>query len=475
MSAPAASAQEDARSAAKEKMIATAAQLASASTALSAIWPGYWPTEQAFIIHLEGEGALLVSPGPRPDGFEPVSDAAVPASLKGRAFFHRGTLPGAARPFVPAFPIGEGRTAMLVNAAGADPQSIINLIVHEQFHDHQNGAFRHRAVNQFVHPQAVKDRVAFAAAAEVERRVLSAALTARSDAERRQLLRSYFALRREREASVPAEVVAVEQGYERLEGTAKYVDRAAHAKIFAGGDHAHSALLAQELDRPIDLRGPFRTVWFRSRSYGTGAALTYLISQYDKEEWHSKIAAGAKLDVLLASLISMPSPPEAARLALLARERFNYEARRRELEPAIRDSEKAEIKSVDEFLALAPFRFVLDGAADGGKLQPGFSARSMTELSPSTLALPITNVFSLSGSSFTLTARQRPVLIQSQEKRYSILLSAAPLIEGKALQRGKHKLSGIRIEDEGVELTVERPVLVTVGDKIMTVELLKES
>ncbi len=474
MSAPAASAQEDARSAAKQKMIATAAQLASASTGLSTIWPGYWPTEQAFIIHLQGEGALLVSPGPRPDGFEPLADPAVPASLKGRAFFHRGTLPGAARPFVPAFPIGEGRTAMLVNAAGGDPQTIINLIVHEQFHDHQNSAFKHKAASQFVHPQAVKDRVAFAAAAEIERRVLSAALTAATGAERRQLLRSYFALRREREASIPADVVAVEQGYERLEGTAKYVDRAAHAKIFGGGDRELPSLLAKELDSPLILSGPFRTVWFRVRSYSTGAALTYLIRQYDKD-WHSKIAAGAKLEALLASLIPLPRRAEAARLAAMARERFNYEARRRELEAAIRESEKAEIKSVDEFLALAPFQFVFDGAADGGKLQPGFSGQNMTDLNPSTIALPMANVFSVTGASFTLSARQRPVLMQFQEKRYSILLPTAPLVDGKAMRPGKHRLNGIRIDAQGVELNVNRPVLVTLGDKIMTVELLKES
>ncbi len=473
LSAPAAPAQEDVASAAKQMMIATAAQLASASTALSAIWPGYWPAEQAFIIHVEGEGALLVSPGLRPEGFQPLPDAAVPASLKGRAFFHPGTLAGAARPFVPAFPIGEGRTAMLVNAAGRDPESIIDVIVHEQFHDHQNGAFKHKAASQFVHPQAVKDRVTFAAAAEIERRVLSAALTAGSDSERRQLLGSYFALRREREASVPAEVVAVEQGYERLEGTAKYVERAAHAEIFAGGGRALPALLAKELDSPINPSGPFGTVWFRVRSYSTGAAVTYLISQYDKD-WHSKIAAGAKLDALLASLIPLPGPAEATRLAAMARQRFNYEARRRELEPAIRESEKAEIKSIDEFLALALFQLVFNGAGDAGKPQPGFSARNMTDLGPSTLALPIANVFSVTGASFTLTARQRPVLMQFGEKRYTVLLPAAPLVDGKAMQPGKHRLSGIRIDAQGVELKVDRPVLVTLGDGIMTVELLKE-
>jgi hypothetical protein len=451
-------------------LVSTAAKIARHSRQLSQIWPGYWPQEQAFIINVAGMGALLVSPGAKPPGFEPMADAELPPEIKGRAFFHPGTLAGAERPFVIGYPIGEGRTAMLVNATAADADRTIGTILHEQFHGFQNTAFKRRN-QQFVDPLAVKDRVAFAASAEVERAILAAALSAASDAERRALLLQYFALRRERERTVPPEVVKVEQGFERMEGTAKYVDRVAMAAMSGGGEAGLKRLLQEELRRQLGAQtGAYATVWFRLRGYSTGAALTYLVSQYDGGDWRSKIGAGAKLDELLESLVGKPSEAEAARLAEQARTRFGYAAKRLELEPSIRDAEKKEIKSVAEFLALDVYHVVFDASAAGAGAKPGFGARDMTQLGPGTTALRSAMTFAVPGATFTLTAKDRPVLIEG--RRFTVLLPAAPKLGGGGtLPLGEHRLETLRLTADGYELKVDAPAVITVEPNRMVVRL----
>ena len=454
----------------KADLLATAAKVARHGRQLSQIWPGYWPEDQAFILNVAGMGALLVSPGPRPSDFEAIADAELPPELKRRAFFKGGTLAGAERPFVIGYPIGKGRTAMLVNARGGDPDQTIMTLLHEQFHGYQNPAFKGRE-QQFVDPLAVKDRVAFAASAEVERAILAAALSATSEAERRELLRQYFALRRERERTVPPEAVKVEQGFERTEGTAKYIDRAALSAFSGGGEAVLRRLLQEELRRGLGAQtGAYATTWFRGRGYSTGAALTFLVSQYDRGDWRSKIEAGAKLDELLESLVGKVPEGEAARLAEKARGRFGYAAKRLELEPLIRAAEKKEIKSIAEFLALDAYQVVFDTTARGAGVKPGFSAMNMTPLAQNRMALPKAMTLAVPGEGFMLTARDRPALLEG--RRFTVLLPAAPKLDGHgALPPGEHRLEKLRLMADGYELKVDAPAVVTVEPNRMVVRL----
>lgn len=231
----------------KAQVIALAARLARAAPQLSRIWPGYWPEEQAFIVHVRGQGAVLVSPAGPAAGFVPMDGSDVPPELAGRAYYHEGTMEGATRPFVLGYPVAEGRTAVLVNAHPSAEETA-SLILHEQFHAYQSSAFKGRD-DQFVDPLAVRDRVAFAAAAQTEKRILAAALSAKTAKERKELLRHYFALRRERESTVPPALRLVEQGFERTEGTAKYVDRVGHAILFGNGMADLEPLLIAELTK----------------------------------------------------------------------------------------------------------------------------------------------------------------------------------------------------------------------------------
>jgi hypothetical protein len=449
-------------------MLSVAADLLRAAPRLATIWPGYWPPDQAFIIYVPSQGALLISGGDRPASFQPLLDADLPDVLKGRAFWHSGSLPDARRPFIIGYPIGSGKTAILVNTAEADAEQIISLLLHEQFHGYQNGAFKGRA-GQFVDPLAIKDRVAFAVAAETERRVLIRALEADTPKSRRKLLRQYLALRREREAAMPAEAVKVERGYERIEGTATYAERTAWALI-AGEPGRLGPLLVAELRKPLALKsGAFATHWFRSRSYGTGAAIAYFLSRLDTGEWRSKLEQGAMPDELLEVLLKKPGPGRAAGLAETARAAVDQEALRRELEPAIRAGEKAEIKSVEEFLATAAYLVVLDAKA-AGKGNTGFSSSGMTELAKGTLALPKAAMFNYSAPAVSLSARDLPVLLEGD--RVTLLAPSAPAIVGLVSPApGEYRLESATIRSDGLELQIARPVVVTITANSTTIRV----
>jgi hypothetical protein len=335
-------------------MIAIAARLAAAGPPLAEIWRGYWPARQPFIIYLPTEGALLVSEAEAPGSFHPLRKPDVADSLEGRAFWHGGGLADVQRTFVTDYPIGSSKTAILVNWAEADGDRIIAILLHEQFHVFQRTAFQNPAFSEFVDPSAIPDRLAFAASAETERRILAKAVETDDAGDARRLLQEYFALRRGREAAVAAQANAVERQLERIEGTAKYIDCVGRSMI-EGGPERLKTLLAGELRRPLaGQRGGFQMNWFRLRSYGTGAALTYLVSRLDRGDWRARIESGASPVVLLEALVRGSAPRAGPALAEGAKASFGYGAIAQELEPAIRAEEKGEVKAPTRFLPRRP-------------------------------------------------------------------------------------------------------------------------
>ena len=461
---------QQAEPASREAMLAIAADLVRASPRLATIWPGYWPPDQSFIIYSPTQGALLISPGERPASFQPLAGAGLADELKGRAFWHSGNLRDVRRPFVVGYPVGSGKTAILVDVRGANADTIISLLLHEQFRGYQTDAFKGRGP-QFVDPLAIKDRVAFAVAAETERRVLAKALKARQRKEMRRLIRQYLALRREREAALPAEVLKVERGFERIEGVATYAERAGRALL--DGDQARlPSLLVNELQKPLaSSKGAFATHWFRGRGYATGAAITYFISKLGLADWRTRLEQGAVPDELLESLAGRPAPRAAAALAGQGRASVDQQALRQELERIIRAGEKAEIKSVSEFLATAPYRLVLEAKA-AGKGNTGFSGMNMAELAPGTMALPKAAMFNYSAPAVSLSARDLPVLMEID--RITLLASSAPrIVELASAAPGEHRLNSATIRSDGIELNIERPVVVTIAGDSTTIRVLE--
>jgi hypothetical protein len=458
-------------------MLRLAAEVRAVGRKLSSVWPGYWPRNQAFIIYTPGEGALLISDEPGPQSFRPFAEPGLPKGLRGRAWYHEGDLGGSIPPFVLGYPLGNGRTALLVRAA-PEMKDLSTLIFHEQFHDYQRAAFRGKGGSQFVAPKAIADRVAFAAAAETERRVLAASIAAKSAGKRRALLRQYLALRREREAQLDPEVVAVERQFEALEGTAKFVDRAA-AALGSGNGKSLRALLIEGLgDNLVRANQPFLTTWFRARSYSVGAALTYHLRVLDPRGWQAKIEQGAILDEAIATLVEFDSVADKSALAREARIRFGEDAIRAALEPGIRAAEQKEIKSVEEFHALGSYRLVLEIMEPGRGGQPrsmGFASGpgGMTLLAEDHLVLPDPRLVSATFSFGSLTVRERPFMSEAGDtNRYTILLATLPAVNGQAgLPAGEHRFDRLDIKAPGIELDITRPVIVLIDTRAMTIRV----
>ncbi|HLL31784.1 MAG TPA: hypothetical protein VK403_12380 [Allosphingosinicella sp.] len=436
---------------------------------LARLWPGFWPADQAFIIYRPGSGALLVSAAAGPPGFAPLAAAGLPKPLRGRARFRAGDLDAVRRPFILGYPIGEGQMAVLVLAED-EAKDLATLIFHEQFHDYQRRAFKHRASSQFVAPRAVPNRVSFAAAAETERRILAAALASKPGRARHGLLHQYLALRREREKGLAPGVIGVERQFEKIEGTAKFIDRAAVA-LGPGRDGDLPGLIAKVLGEDLGAGGqPFLTAWFRSRSYGVGAALTYFVRELDPKHWQAAVEGTEPLDERLAELTGFAAVRDPAGLAQTARSAFGYAATRAALEPAIRAAERKEIKSSEEFHALGAYRVVVEiKAAPGGDrgVEMGFATGpgGMTLLGEAHLVLPDPRMVDIKLANASLTVRGRPFMSESSKtNRYTILIPSAPSVNGRSgLAAGEHELARLDLTADGLELKVERPVTVTVS------------
>ncbi|MDP8914420.1 MAG: hypothetical protein M3N39_12710, partial [Pseudomonadota bacterium] len=403
-----------------EPMISTATKVSGAASKLARIWPGYWPRNQNFVLHAPGQGALLIGDGPAPSGFRAVPSDRLPRELQGRAFYHQGPLRGVEMPFVIDYPVGANRTAILVTQREG-LSSTIGTMLHEQFHGFQRSAFKKAGTPEFVSPQAIADRPAFAATADTERILLTAALASGDQRSAKALLHQYLALRGQRTSLLPESVRETERGLERTEGTAQFAQILGQEAVFGGGEAAIKAMLIEALRSPLAFhQGQYMTIWFRNRSYSVGAAMSYLLDSLGTRNWRSRVQAGAALDTLLAERVGFDRVKHPATLAEAARLHFGYEERLARLRPGIAAAEKAEIKSVDEFYALAPYRVVFepgDPIAKGGRAPAlGFSTEVMAHLSTDQLALPRPQLVNVSGSAMTLTVRNRPFLSDSSAK-----------------------------------------------------------
>ncbi len=461
-----------------EPMISTATKVSGAASKLARIWPGYWPRNQNFVLHAPGQGALLIGHGPAPPGFRALPSDRLPRELQGRAFYHQGPLKGVEMLFVIDYPVGANRTAILMTQREG-LSSTIGVMLHEQFHGFQSSAFKNRGTQEFVSPKAIADRAAFAATADTERVLLTAALASGDKRSSKALLHQYLALRGQRTAMLPESVRKTERGLERTEGTAEFAQIMGQEAVFGGGEAAIKAMLIEALRSQLaSHQGQYMTVWFRNRSYSVGAAMTYLLDRLGTKNWRSRVQAGAALDTLLAERVEFDQVKDTAALADAARLHFGYEERLARLRPSIAAAEKAEIKSVDEFYALAPYRviFELEGPIvnGGGAPKMGFSTRVMAHISPQQLALPSPELVNVTHSAMTLTARNRPFLSDTSAKnqRYTTLLPSAPAVNGKtALAPGEHVLERADLRAEGFELRIDAPVTIHVDEGQMIVRM----
>lgn len=87
------------------------------------------------------------------------------------------------------------------------------------------------------------------------------------------------------------------------------------------------------------------------------------------------------------------------------------------------------------------------------------------------LPLPKAEMFNFSAPSVSLSTRQLPVLIE-EGQRFTVLLPSAPEIIGlNAPAPGDHRLNSAIIRSNGIDLKVDKPVVVSISETSMTIRV----
>jgi hypothetical protein len=440
------------------------------------VWPGYWPAGQAFMIYQQGEAVLLVSSSTPPSGFVPLRRASLPAEL--RSYLYRGALPGLEGAFRIDYPAGaEKATAVALNAGGL--RATLTTLFHEAFHSYQDHRFAPlpSPAGEFVDASQIA-APEFRAMAEVERRMLTAALDLPADS-LAEHLRRYLAVRWIRTQSVPENVRAVERTLERKEGSAHLVGIQAALLATGGSPEQLAAALRPYLAASFDsASGGLPERLIRWRVYGTGSAIGLLLDLLGVD-WRSRMERGATFDELLGAAVHFDFS-KAPSLAPPALERFGFgdlmaRASSAAAGPAAR--------SVEEFYTLAPARLVVEFTVpiENGrpKMEMNFSAGAggFSELEPNVFAVFDPEVFTLQVPQGSLVVRGRPVLqdtrgMAQMRLRVTVLLPLVPAVAvggGQPLLAGEHRLERLRIDTNGVQLTVDQPVSVRVSPNEMVI------
>lgn len=463
---------------AKDNIIPVAAKIAHFTPQLSQIWPTYWPLDQTFIINIEGEGALLISSGEIPSSYTPMANDELPAALRGKAYYQKDGIKNIPQPFYLDYDIGNGQTAVLINVKASEKgdkfflSNIQSLILHEQFHAYQKSMFSSDE-SVFIKPTDIRDRTAFAASAEIERRILADAIQMHDRGHQIELIQQYFAMRRLREETNLKNIAIYEKISERNEGTAEFAEQSAHSIINEGADAMLRDLLVTGLQEEIISDGGiFTSSWTRGKSYANGAALAYLIGKYDDGDWQDKIEKGAFLDEHLASLFPSLSASKANILVKAAHDIYGYGAIYSQFYPIIKTSEAKEIKTIDEFFALEPYRIFLDLSSVKEKISAGYSAEGWFILDRNITAISKAHIFNSANKNYSIISENHPVLFGA--KQYTILLSKQPsIINHENKRNGEYQLDTLKIMENGVDINIKTPVLVTIESDVMTIKLLE--
>jgi hypothetical protein len=433
------------------------------------VWPGFWSPEQAFIVYQPGEAVLLVSPHVPPAGFLPLRGAVVPRELQERTYLRRGTLQGLEAGFRIDFPAG----ATTATAVAADPEGVratVTTLFHEAFHGYQSRRFAASGsfVGEYVDPSQVAASE-FRAMAEVERRMLATSLDLPVDSLPGQL-QQYLAVRWLRTLAMDSDVRAVEKHLERVEGSAHLVGLEAGLLASGEGREQLPRALLPYLTRSLDsFSGPLVERMIRWRVYGTGAAIGLLLDWLEVA-WRSRMEEGADFDELLGAAVRFDTAAAPA-LAAVALERYGFGELLAEITLA---PDRAQIRSLEDFHRLAPARLVVEFVVPIESGRPNMSVNfsggteGFLQLEANLLALPDPEVFTLQVPQGSLVVRARPVLqdmrhIAEERLRITVLLPDLPVLAGgQSLSEGEHRMDGLRLEADGVQLTLEQPVSIQV-------------
>jgi hypothetical protein len=232
--------------------------------------------------------------------------------------------------FATQLPLGAADSVWAIAPLGSTFFNQLEFYFHESFHlAHQRARFvetpEDRRAARLKEPLVDSAHLTpnFAATAELERRMLSAALGIADVDSLRAHLRRYLAVRRGR-AGTLLDVVEVERRMERMEGTAKYVGCRAAAQALGASPERAIACVQEELE--MDLEKDRSNMpeadarLMRWRHYGTGGAIALLLDRL-RPGWKPLVEQGMHLDQLLSQAVDL-DPRNVEAWAAEGRARF---------------------------------------------------------------------------------------------------------------------------------------------------------
>lgn len=264
-----------------------ARDIAALDDRLGALWPGYWPPGQPFVLYRNGR-CVLRSATPPDAGFTAIDGAA--GFWEGRCDEARFGGPMVLGERIggieaPAVALDEHRTSV---------QRVAEFLLHEAFHHFQREGFDKNdiAASDFDFPL---DEELVRMKPRESSFLLSAADT---DERGRQiaLVRAAVATRKARLARLPAEAEAIEDRYLRFEGTAEYISMRTQALVRDGDEPAK--YLQHRLQQQSANMGRTWEYMLRWQGYITGAAAGLLLDRWEVD-WKPLVAEGMPIyDIL---------------------------------------------------------------------------------------------------------------------------------------------------------------------------------
>jgi hypothetical protein len=439
--------------------MAAIALVVNAPTEANQVWPGFSLPSRSFAVQTPS-GLFLHTPGPAPPGFQRVRGV----------WFQAGPLPGLGAGIAIDHPIGELRVTIV--RAGSTADQTARTLYHEGFHGFQRAQSKQRPI---LDSRTLAITVDQAARIEIERRLLADALLDQKSASLR--LREAMALRRERSAAGGEALQAAERFAEWNEGLAEYVGIASAARALKQPDQGPRQTVAASLKLSLaSLGGSPDERLVRARSYATGAALALLLDELEPG-WKLAIE-DSPLDEMAARAAGLRES-DADALAASARRRYRFDELRASPDPPWGS---LVVMSEAAFFDLAPFHLVVEMSSQARssfslQTRAGGDLNGMHRPIPGVLLLPRPTRFDARDGGLTVTVRGRPVRNAGPpaepRRSVTILLAAAPLLDGKPIAPGEMTRSSLEIVTEGVEIMSATPVRLVATARRVTISRIK--
>ena len=261
----------------KQDLLSFGQQIQQKGTDFSAIWPGFWPVEQAFIVVNESQQTLVYTPANAP-----LVDDHAGEALANNFYYYPTLLPGLDDfKYEIDFALPDDQLATAINITDGGKIEDISTLIHEAFHGYQRRNFSAQDEVNFLPPEAlesIETRALLALQYELARRVLTTPEP--------EIIRDWLQLRRIIADKVPA-VAAYLAYMEQIEGTAQWVGMTATQQTQEAFVESFDKLFTSftsNMNRPLDVR---------TSAYVTGATLLSVIeAQSSNRDWQQQIEQG---------------------------------------------------------------------------------------------------------------------------------------------------------------------------------------